>query len=228
MSPRLGEFDYDAMFDAYVEAALWSTNDDISEDGGEPLDANYDRTNIDPKTLRVMKEDCRAFVEGVSIDDINLYFAAMAHVAEGPEAQMGHDFWLTRNHHGVGFWDREQLKIAARPINNMSLGERLAHHARVAGEVNLYVGDDKVIYQSGAEPERVLDHEDAILGLDDRSTATILAALRMWQRASGCASSYELDIATDAGKYSRLNCDQIDELCERLNCDRIAMAITKA
>lgn len=23
--------------------------------------------------------------------------------------QMGHDFWLTRNGHGVGFWDRPEI-----------------------------------------------------------------------------------------------------------------------
>ena len=25
------------------------------------------------------------------------------------ETQAGHDFWLTRNHHGAGFWDRPEL-----------------------------------------------------------------------------------------------------------------------
>lgn len=48
----------------------------------------------------------------------------------------GHDFWLTRNGHGAGFWDRGMGK----------LGDRLADAARAYGSVDLYVGDDKKIY----------------------------------------------------------------------------------
>lgn len=228
MSPRLGEIDYGAMLDAYIEAALWSTNDESTEDGGKSLDANYSRNDIDPLTLRTMDADCHEFVEGIPNDDLNLYFEAMRDVSGGPETQMGHDFWLTRNGHGAGFWDRDELMIDARPAlgsaprKALSLGERLTKHAHAAGVAELYVGDDKVIYQSGAEPERV--HEDAILGLDDRETSTILAALRLWQRRSfgllADLNDYELDIATNCGRYSRLSPEQIDDLCERLNCER--------
>jgi hypothetical protein len=52
----------------------------------------------------------------------------------------GHDFWLTRNHHGAGFWDRGELD--ARGI-----GKRLTDHAHSYGGVDLYVGDDGRIYQ---------------------------------------------------------------------------------
>ena len=45
---------------AYVEAALWSSNDDSTPQGGEPLDANYGIDDIDPDTLAAMIEDCRA------------------------------------------------------------------------------------------------------------------------------------------------------------------------
>lgn len=30
------------------------------------------------------------------------------------EEQIGHDFWLTRNHHGVGFWDRGLGEIGVK------------------------------------------------------------------------------------------------------------------
>lgn len=39
--------------------------------------------------------------------------------------QIGHDFWLTRNRHGAGFWDR----------GLGALGERLTHIAHSMGEV---------------------------------------------------------------------------------------------
>ena len=32
----------------------------------------------------------------------NLWEAALSY---GDKAQIGHDFWLTRNGHGAGFWD---------------------------------------------------------------------------------------------------------------------------
>ena len=36
---------------AYIEAALWSSNDDATPSGGEPLDGNYGIEDIDPDTL---------------------------------------------------------------------------------------------------------------------------------------------------------------------------------
>lgn len=53
-----------------------------------------------------------------------------------------------------------------------------------------------------------------------RETATILAALRFWQRHEGHinrAGSYEEDIATDGGRWEPLDAESIDALCERLN-----------
>ena len=50
--------------------------------------------------------------------------------------QAGHDFWLTRNGHGAGFWDR----------GLGALGERLTAAAHAFGQVDLYTGDDNMIY----------------------------------------------------------------------------------
>lgn len=45
---------------------------------------------------------------------------------EWDDSQIGHDFWLTRNHHGTGFWDRnlpngEELTVIANSFKSMSL-----------------------------------------------------------------------------------------------------------
>lgn len=48
-----------------------------------------------------------------------------------------HDFWLTRNRHGAGFWDGDYEKAD---------GEKLTELAHSFGEINLYVGDDGKIY----------------------------------------------------------------------------------
>jgi hypothetical protein len=57
----------------------------------------------------------------------------------------GHDFWLTRNGHGAGYWSRDYEDGAE------AVGERLAACARRFGESDLYVGDDGQLYVS---PER--------------------------------------------------------------------------
>lgn len=51
--------------------------------------------------------------------------------------------------------------------------------------------------------------------------ATILAALRYWQRCgTGAGDIPEHDIATDCGMLQPLTPDQIDALCERINFAR--------
>lgn len=107
----------------YAIAALWSTNDD----NGNPLDDNHNLGCITPATLANMREDCEAFVKA----NIKLLIKA-----NYTEAQTGHDFWLTRNHHGVGFWGRGLGKV----------GDKLAKAAELFEEVNLYVGDDGLIH----------------------------------------------------------------------------------
>jgi hypothetical protein len=52
--------------------------------------------------------------------------------------------------------------------------------------------------------------------LNSRELATILAALRYWQRAPMLGAL--ADIATNDGEYEALSPDEIDELCEKINC----------
>jgi hypothetical protein len=118
---------------AYIEAALWASNDESDEKGGEPLDANYGISDIGPGTLAEMIDDCKRFQEENAAD-----------IAAGPDGpdytryeRAGHDFLLTRNHHGAGFWDGDWPE---------EVGERLTAASHAYGEVNLYVGDDGLIY----------------------------------------------------------------------------------
>jgi len=115
------DFDVEKMVHHYAICALWSST---GEDG-EPLDAEHEVTTIAPETMAQFRTDCAAFAESCAAD------------LEGmtPE-QAGHDFWLTRNGHGAGFWDRG---LGER-------GERLTQVARPYGEVELYVGDDGQIW----------------------------------------------------------------------------------
>jgi hypothetical protein len=49
-----------------------------------------------------------------------------------------------------------------------------------------------------------------------RETATILAALRYWQREGRMSAGHEQDIAADAGPV--LSAAEIDSLCEKVTC----------
>lgn len=121
---------------AYIECALWSSNDESDESGGEPLDANYDITDIAPETLREMISDCCDFMNGEK-KLLNRAYQTRTRGYEvyGGETSAGYDFWLTRNGHGTGFWDRGLGEV----------GEALSKACKPYGGVDLIVCEDKKI-----------------------------------------------------------------------------------
>ena len=126
---------------AYIEAALWSSNDESDESGGNPLDANYGPDDIAPETLESIKADCERFQteNAILLEEFydKLPLGRDRSGEWSPQEQAGHDFWLSRNGHGAGFFDRDVTR---------ELREALQEKARQAGEVNLYVGDDGQIW----------------------------------------------------------------------------------
>jgi len=120
------ELTIEEMLEAYITCALWSTNDNADDSGGVPLDANYSNEDLTPECRAAMREDVAKFLSENRADIGDKY------------SQAGHDYWLTRNGHGCGFWDRPELwgKEASRRLT-----EACEHQ-----EVYLYVGDDKKIH----------------------------------------------------------------------------------
>lgn len=116
---------------AYIACALWSTNDNATPAGGEPLDTNYTASDIAPETLTRMLEDCARFEHAN-----RRALAAFARVTERNSSDWGHDFWLTRHHHGTGFWNRGA---------GVS-GDTLTRAAHAFGEFDLCIGDDGQIH----------------------------------------------------------------------------------
>ena len=49
------------------------------------------------------------WVEEQTIDCLCFYNDAYCYLSDGTIEQAGHDFWFTRNGHGVGFWDRPEV-----------------------------------------------------------------------------------------------------------------------
>ena len=110
----------DAFTRQYIETALWSSTDDDDE----PLDRNYDASDIHPDSLRRIVDDCERF-QSLAGDMI---------LCDPDRA--GHDFWLTRNGHGAGFWDGEW------PDH----GDTLSELSDSFGECDLYAGDDGMLH----------------------------------------------------------------------------------
>jgi len=115
---NLEEFTQSAM-----ETLTWSDSDDEISAGEYEIDAE---TELD------FEADCRSwwrrfgcFVEACK---------------EHTPGQAGHDFVLTRNGHGAGFWDGDWRDT---PYANM-----FENGSKAYGEFNLYLGDDGKIYAS--------------------------------------------------------------------------------
>jgi hypothetical protein len=110
----------------YIDCALWASTDEE----GEPLDGLYTVDDLSPETLAQMVADCADFQ------------ASFGQYFEGREGNAGHDFWLTRNRHGAGFWDRGQ------GFYSDGAGKHLTEMSHAYGEYTLYVGDDGLIHGS--------------------------------------------------------------------------------
>jgi hypothetical protein len=79
--------------DAYIQAALWSSVDDRDL----CLDATYNAGDLSGELMAQMIDDCAAFLSRLPeqwVLDLS---------------QAGHDFWLTRNGHGAGFWSHPEI-----------------------------------------------------------------------------------------------------------------------
>lgn len=116
----------DTFTQAYVEAMFWT---DANTDDGDLEGASFDE--LSPSALTDIIEDCRDFQEANAADLAEAY-----NTGSYDESGAGHDFWLTRNRHGAGFWDRGLGEI----------GDKLTKNAHPYGSCYLYRGDDKLIY----------------------------------------------------------------------------------
>jgi len=132
----LDPFKFDEFTKAYMECLLWSTTDGSNDQGGEPLDSNYDFTDFSQEALETIEADCRKFQHehyGAISNEVNC-----THIGDYPVLEYaGHDFWLTRNGHGAGFWDGDWPEV----------GEYLTQVCSLEyPEQNPYVGVNGKIY----------------------------------------------------------------------------------
>lgn len=126
----------------YLIALLWTMpGDDGCENPGDSIAL----CDLPQETIQHAKDDVISFVKACG----ELFDKAIACYDDGygqhpdagsAEAAFGHDFALTRNGHGCGFWDRESEGLPR------GLGEALTRVCRDFEESNLYLGDDGLVY----------------------------------------------------------------------------------
>lgn len=120
----------------FIAALLWSESRGEDAEEGD-LDDNYGHDDIHPSTQDALRAQCATFGRENARDLTD----AAEQVGYSME-RAGHDFALSRNGHGAGFFDRDLGEV----------GDRLQAAAQAAGEIDLYVGDDGIVYASGLEP----------------------------------------------------------------------------
>lgn len=106
---------------AYKEAMRFT---DCNEDSEIPADAVFS-----PEMESRIQHDCDKFLEGF----------LQIHKTCNPAtlSAAGHDFWLTRNSHGAGFWDGDWPEDVEKELTDLAKSFR---------ECELYLGDDGLVY----------------------------------------------------------------------------------
>lgn len=125
----------DTFTKAYLTCALWASTDE----NDEPYDKEHSIEDFALEALNKAITDCKRFQESNS--DLLLEYSHFITTKDGWTADdyAGYDFWLTRNGHGAGFWDRDGL-----PDD----GKGLTEACKSFRECDVYTGDDGKLYLS--------------------------------------------------------------------------------
>lgn len=122
----------DGVMQGYCEGIAWLTEGDTGLEGSNGWSEDMQER---------ISSDCAAFVAKLMETDLPDTLGGIDY----SDARLGHDFWLTRNHHGAGFWDREELDFRPEP-EARNVGEWLTEIAKTFPVLNVYKGDDNWEY----------------------------------------------------------------------------------
>ena len=113
----------------YLSTALWSSIDEKDN----PFDDNYSIGDFSAEALKQADKDCDLFIEkaGDLLDGFD-------------ETDIAHDFWLTRQGHGAGFWDGDYPDDRSVYSN---IGDKLTEIANEFRELHIYVDDGKLYFE---------------------------------------------------------------------------------
>lgn len=114
----------------YVECALWCG---VWDEESDDFSGSASITDLTDDALGTLVHDAADF------EAANRMHLDAANEMGYDDEQLGHDFWLTRNRHGAGFWDR----------GLGDLGAILTDKAHSYGEAGLYLGANGTIHHEG-------------------------------------------------------------------------------
>lgn len=130
-------FDIDAAREEFVagyrEAMLWA-NAYLDDDNSEAIDG---RDYAEPEDVE--REDADTFWDTLGYVIMAIDCGAYSRNSVHSAGQAGHDFALTRNHHGAGFWDRGLGRI----------GDMLTDEAHAYGSHYIAISDDGTVANHG-------------------------------------------------------------------------------
>lgn len=120
--------DINAFVEGYLEAIAFTSED-------EPGFADATLSN---QLLVQARMDCARFLAENPLK-LEWAFKRPGYGAR----RAGHDFWLTRNGHGAGFWDRKELK-GTGGTDEGSMGEALTRACSGFPQRDIYVSNGEV------------------------------------------------------------------------------------
>jgi hypothetical protein len=144
----------------YIEAALWTEEDNLKSQNGDDIELDNDEDDEEDeieKIIRMQNSLNKKTFEGFLSDDIDADSKIQAYLdiknfmriaGEGAIAEalddngafkLGMDIWLTRNHHGAGFFDHSYIHE-----------DELMSAARQIKEVDMYISNDNRVVFSNA------------------------------------------------------------------------------
>jgi hypothetical protein len=131
-SDAINSPDFAAFLSGYTTALLWSSADTVDGD-----DVNLDDYELSTAGADKCRAGCLDFFTANHADIVEAAGLYPTRKEHGGFALAGHDFALTRNGHGAGFWDGDLPE---------ELGERLTKASDAAGQVDAYLGDDGQVW----------------------------------------------------------------------------------
>ena len=123
---------------------LWSEFDNSTPSGGEPLDRNYGIQDFDPESLATLNQKFQAFIsraEAAITEVVGSDWGSIDDFYIGPSSsdyQTEHDYVMTVNGHGCGFWEKHDWDPEVGTIlTNLAKHDREIHAFADNGKVYL-------------------------------------------------------------------------------------------
>jgi hypothetical protein len=129
--------DFEDFFEHYLICALWASSDTDAIGRYFNFDDLFTTKDFEEESLKYLRSTAYKFYR----DNKHMFKYKQHTFNDGTYTDYmlaGHDFWLTHNGHGAGFWDGD--------VENEEHAKILSDNARDMGEISLCATDglDKV------------------------------------------------------------------------------------